>query len=50
MSSSVTPFVEEEGADVDGVEGVGGTAGLDRLEQNYASLHLTVVVSMAHIT
>ena len=43
MSSSVTPLIEEEGADVDGVEGVGGAAVLDRLDRNYASLHLTVV-------
>ena len=32
MSSNVTPLIEEEGADVDGVEGVGGAAIPDRLD------------------
>ena len=50
MSSSVTRPVEEEGLDVDEVEGVGGAAGQNRLDQNCASLCLTVAVSMAHIT
>ena len=42
MSSSVTPLVEEEGADVDGAEGVGGAAVPDYLDWNYTSLRLTV--------
>ena len=39
----VTPPAEEEGAEVDGAEGVGGAAVPDHLDRNYASLHLTVV-------
>ena len=35
---------------MEGVEGVGGAANLDRLERSCASLRLTVVASMAHIT
>ena len=50
MSSSVTPLVEEEGVDVDGVEGVGGAADLDRLERSCVSFRLTVVASIALIT
>ena len=46
----VTPLVEEEGAEVDGVEGVGGATNPDRLEHSYALLYLTVVASMAHMT
>ena len=46
----VTSPVEEEGAEVDGAEGVGGVADPDRLERSYNSLHLTVAASMAHIT
>ena len=42
MSSSVILLVEEEGADMDGAEGVGGVVVLDRLDQNYALLRLTV--------
>ena len=42
MSSSVTLLVEEEGADVDGAEGVEGAAVPDRLDRNCASLYLTV--------
>ena len=38
MSSSVTPLIEEEGADVDGAEGVGGAVVPDRLDRNCASL------------
>ena len=38
------------GADVDGVEGVGGAADPDHLDRNCASLHLMVVVSIAPIT
>ena len=50
MSLSVTPLIEKEGADVDGAKGVGGAVVLDRLDRNYASLSLTVVKSMAHMT
>ena len=46
----VTPLVEEEGAEVDGVEGVGGAINPDRLEHSCALLRLIVVVLMAHIT
>ena len=42
MSSSVTLLVEEERADVDGAEGVGGAVVLNRLNQNCASLRLMV--------
>ena len=42
MSSRVTPLIEEGGADVDGAEGVGGDVVPDHLDQNYASLCLTV--------
>ena len=49
MSSSVTPLVEEEGADVDGAKRVGGAAVSDRLDRNCASLRLMVAVSMAHM-
>ena len=42
MSSSVILLVGEDRADMDGVEGVRGTAVPDRLDRNYASLHLTV--------
>ena len=50
ITSMVTPLVEEEGAEVDGAEEVVGAANPDRLEQNCASLRLTVATSMAHIT
>ena len=46
----VTPPVEEEGAEVDGVEGVGGATNPDRLEHSCALFRLIVVVLMAHIT
>ena len=49
MSSRVTSTVEEEGADVDGLVEAGGIVVLDRLERSYASLHLTVAASMAHM-
>ena len=49
MSLSATPLVEEEGTDMDGPEGVGGATVLDCLDQNCASLCLTVAESMAHI-
>ena len=48
--SRVTPPAEEEGAEVDGAEGVGGATDLNRLEHSCALLHLTVVASMAYIT
>jgi len=50
IASKATPSVEEEGAEVDGAEGVGGAADPDHLERNYASLCLMVAASMAHIT
>ena len=50
IALGVTLPAEEEGADVDGVEGVGGVADLDCLEQNCASLHLMVAASIAPIT
>jgi len=50
ITSRVTPPTEEEGAEVDGAEGVGGVANPDCLERSYASLHLTIAESMAHIT
>ena len=43
IASRATPPTEVEGAEVDGAEGVGGAAIPDRLDRNYASLHLTVV-------
>ena len=46
----VIPPTKEEGAKVDGAEGMGGAVVLDHLECSYASLCLTVVVFMAHIT
>ena len=49
MSSRVTPLVEEEGADVDGAEGVGGATDPDHLKRSCASLRLTVVASIATI-
>ena len=44
----VTPSVEEEGAEVDGAEEMGGIADLNRLKRSCASLCLTVAMSMAH--
>ena len=48
----VTPPVDEEGADMEGVEEAGGvtTSVLGHFGQNWASLCLTVVASMAYIT
>ena len=46
----VVPPTKEEGAKVDEAEGMGGAVVLDHLEHSYASLCLTVVVFMAHIT
>ena len=50
IASKVTPPSEEEGAKVDGSEGVGGAIDQDHLERDYASLRLMVAASMAHIT
>ena len=55
MSPSDTSLVEEEGADVDGAdrdgaEREGGAAESNYRDLNCASLRLTVVVSMAHMT
>ena len=50
ITSRVTPPIDEEGVEVDGPEGVEGAANPDHLERNCASLRLTVVASMAHIT
>ena len=49
MSLRVTPLVEEEGANVDGAEGVEGATNPNCLHQNYASLRLTVAASIAPI-
>ena len=49
MSPRVTPLIEEEEADVDGAEEVGGVADPDHLDRNYASLRLTVAASIAPI-
>ena len=46
----ITPPAKEKGVKVDGAEGVGGATDPDYLERSYASLHLTVAMSMAHIT
>ena len=50
MSLRVTLPMEEEGADVDGAEGVEGVALSDCLERNCASLRLTIAGSIAPIT
>ena len=49
MSLRVTPLVEEEGANVDGAEGVEGATNPNCLHRNYASLRLTVAASIAPI-
>ena len=49
MSPRVTPLIEEEEADVDGAEEMGGVANLDRLDQNCALLRLRVAASIAPI-
>ena len=46
----VTLSAKEEGAEVEGAEGIGGAADLDCLERSCASLHLTIAAFMAHIT
>ena len=50
IASRVTPPVEEEGAEVDGAEEIGGAIDSDRLERSYALLHLMVAAFIAHIT
>ena len=50
IASRVTPPAEEEGAEVDGAEGVEGAADSDLLECSYTSLRLMVAASIAHIT
>ena len=50
IASRVTLPVEEERAEADGAEGVGGVADLDHLERSCALLRLMVAASMAHIT
>ena len=50
IASRVTPPAEEEGVEVDGAEGMEGAADPDLLECSYASLHLMVAASIAHIT
>ena len=47
MTSRVTLLVEEEGANVDGEEGVREAVALEHLKKNYASLRLTVLASTA---
>ena len=49
MSSSVISPIEEEGADVDGVERNGRAAEFDYLDRNCASLRFTVTASMAYM-
>ena len=50
ITSRVTPPVEEERAEVDGVDGVGGVADPNHLERSCVSLRLMVAASMVHIT
>ena len=52
IASRVTPPTEEEGADVEGAEEVGGATVYvwSRCGLSYASLYQTVVASMAPIT
>ena len=50
MSSRVTPLVDEEGVDVDGVKEAGGIAISDSLKRSWALHRLTVAASMAHMT
>ena len=51
MASRVTPPTEEEGAEMDGVEDVERVTVLvrGRFGQSWASLYLTVAVSMTHM-
>ena len=50
-ASKVTPLANEEGADVEGAEDAEGAIVSIRghLDLSYASLHRTVVASMAHM-
>ena len=50
IASRVILPTEEEGAEVDGVEGVGGAANPDYLVRSYILLYLTLAASMAHMT
>ena len=50
IASRVTPPVEEEGVELEGAEEVGGATVPDRLAYSCASLHLTIAVSMTHMT
>ena len=50
IASRFTPPTKVECSEVDGAEGVGEAVVPNRLERNYASLHLTVAALMAHIT
>ena len=50
IASSVTPPTEEEGVEVDRVEGVGVAVDLDRLERSCALLRLTIPASIAPMT
>ena len=49
ITSKVTPPAEEEGAEVDGIQGMGGAIDPDHLEHSFTSLSLTLAVFMAHI-
>ena len=51
-ASRVTPPIDEKGADVEGAEEVRGVAVsiCGCFSRSWASLHLTVVASMAHMT
>ena len=51
MALSVTSLTEDEGAEVDGAVKARGAAisVWIRLQQSYATLHLTVLASMAHM-
>ena len=49
IASKVTPPAEEEGVEVDGIEGMGGAIDPDHLEHSFASLSLTSAAFMAHI-
>ena len=50
MSSRVTSPIEEEEANVDGAVEAEGITVPDRLKHSCASLRLTIVASMAHMT
>ena len=50
MIASRVTTLAKEGAEVDGIEEVGGAADPNHLERSCALLRLTVAVSMAHIT